>query len=78
VLKTPLDVVDLVRLIFLVLTVETDFDLNCEHHNLCFNLISLQGNAHYVIILRVLLYILYILFTFLYINVLLLTNTYLY
>lgn len=43
-LKTPLDVVVLVRPIVLVIAVKRDFNpglnLDCDHHNLCFNLMS--------------------------------------
>lgn len=43
-LKTPLDVVVLVRPIVLIIDVKRDFNpglnLDCDHHNLCFNLMS--------------------------------------
>lgn len=78
-LKTPLDVVVLVRPIVLVIAVKRDFNpglnLDCDHHNLCFNLMStdaisiMQCTFLLVYIEYFIIYICFIRFSFLYIYI---------
>lgn len=78
-LKTPLDVVVLVRPIILLIDVLRDFnpglDLDCDHHSLCFNLmstdaISIMQCTFLLIYIENYMYVLYDFpFIFIYLNI---------